>query len=108
MHQRGIARTQHNQVEEGVGYQLALENNFCPQAYWLREQSDNIYAQIDLIVAERYGTIKLLAQLIVQVEYLDAVALDGIVVAVVIANVTELVARLNVENIWQALLARNL
>lgn len=42
MHQRRVARAQHNQVEERVGNQLAFVYDADAKANWLGEESDNI------------------------------------------------------------------
>lgn len=123
--ERCVARAQHNQIEEGVGDQLTWRatsqttakiiifeahmnfvhftfvNNPDSQAYRLGKNGNDIYSQVDFIVSEGNGTVELFAKLVVQVANLDAISFGRIFIAVVIADVPELVAWLDVENIWQ-------
>lgn len=92
MDERRIARAQHNQVEKCVRDQLTLINNSHFKAYWLREQRDNIYSQIDFIVAQRYGTVEFLAELIIQIKYFNKVSTCRVLVGVIIANIIEVIA----------------
>lgn len=101
MHERRIARAEDNQIEMSVGDQLALVNNPDSQAYRFGKDGNDIYSQVDFIVCQRNGTVELFAELVIQVAYFNAISFGRIFVAVVIADVSELVAWLDVENIWQ-------
>lgn len=65
------------------------------------------HEKCEVTVSEGNGTVELFAELVIQVGYLDAVSLGRIFIAVVIADVPELVAWLDVENIWQTFRERN-
>lgn len=92
MDKRRIARAQHNQVEKCVRDQLALVTNAHFKAYWFREQRDNIYPQIDFIVAQRYGTVEFLAELIIQIKYFNKVPPCRVSVGVIIANIIKVIS----------------
>lgn len=123
VNERRVARAQHNQIEVRIGDQLTwrmtaqtsgrlefltgkfgkhtLVNNPDSQAYRFRKDGNDIYSQVDFIIKERNGTVELFADLVIQVTNLDAISFARIFIAVVIADVPELVAWLDVEDIWQ-------
>uniref|UniRef100_A0A182KIU5 Uncharacterized protein n=1 Tax=Anopheles christyi TaxID=43041 RepID=A0A182KIU5_9DIPT len=100
VYQCRIAAAQHNDIKVSVRYRLRLVADHRPQTDRLGKQGGKTDACVHLIVGERYRTAKLVTVLPVQIEDVDAVALDRVTVRLELARVAMLVPRLYMQEGW--------